>query len=583
MNGRDLWFGTSGPRSAEIAICGETWGSEEEAQKFPFVGESGKELNRMLAEAGIARGACFATNIISAQPEGNKAWKFFHPRAEAPSQAAFGGLHPTEFAMDEILRCYGQLAEVKPRVILAVGNYALWALAQEAIISYRGSDDGKPCGRLVPSGILRFRGSQLRGAFGAADGVPVLPIIHPAAILREWKHRHVTVHDLKVRIPQALSGDWDQHFEINPRPRFAEVMDHLSDLHADTLIARESGSLSRAAIDLETRRGLVTCLSIAPAANAAITIPLMDKRGGEFCSYWRPREEAEIITALRAVCTGGAFGAIGQNFLYDQTYFMDAWGFCPPLAFDTMLAHHLLFPGTPKDLGYLSSLYCNNHRYWKEDNREWDMKASPDDHYRYNAEDAIRTFEIAGVLERLITATGMTALWQEELEKQRMAFEMMQRGIRVDRAERDRMLPEMITAAEERQGQLWRLIPQRWVDPTARTPWFNSNKQLKVVFRDILQVPLKNHRKTGMETLNAEALEEMRESHPHLRGLLDLLDELRTIGVITSNVLRAPLDPDGRMRCTFNTAGTKTFRWSSSKNPLGRGLNLQNIPNPERK
>ena len=35
-----------------------------------------------------------------------------------------------------------------------------------------------------------------------------------------------------------------------------------------------------------------------------------------------------------------------------------------------MLAQHVLFPGTPKDLAYLSSLYDPYHVYWKEDHKE---------------------------------------------------------------------------------------------------------------------------------------------------------------------------------------------------------------------
>lgn len=42
-------------------------------------------------------------------------------------------------------------------------------------------------------------------------------------------------------------------------------------------------------------------------------------------------------------------------------------------------------------------------------------------------------------------------------------------------------------------------------------------------------------------------------------------------------VLRAPLDPDGRMRCSYNVVGTESGRWSSSKNAFGRGTQLQNI------
>ncbi|HWI68255.1 MAG TPA: DNA polymerase, partial [Nitrospiraceae bacterium] len=37
-------------------------------------------------------------------------------------------------------------------------------------------------------------------------------------------------------------------------------------------------------------------------------------------------------------------------------------------------------------------------------------------------------------------------------------------------------------------------------------------------------------------------------------------------------------DVDGRLRCSFNVAGTETFRLSSSKNAFNSGLNLQNIP-----
>lgn len=42
-------------------------------------------------------------------------------------------------------------------------------------------------------------------------------------------------------------------------------------------------------------------------------------------------------------------------------------------------------------------------------------------------------------------------------------------------------------------------------------------------------------------------------------------------------VLRSPLDPDGRMRCSYNVVGTENGRWSSSKNAFGRGTNLQNV------
>jgi hypothetical protein len=48
-------------------------------------------------------------------------------------------------------------------------------------------------------------------------------------------------------------------------------------------------------------------------------------------------------------------------------------------------------------------------------------------------------------------------------------------------------------------------------------------------------------------------------------------------------VLKSALDPDGRMRCSYNVAGTENARWSSSANAFGRGTNLQNITDTMRR
>src|SRR6185312_9556251 len=49
------------------------------------------------------------------------------------------------------------------------------------------------------------------------------------------------------------------------------------------------------------------------------------------------------------------------------------------------------------------------------------------------------------------------------------------------------------------------------------------------------------------------------------------------------SVLRTHLDPDGRMRCSYNVVGTENGRWSLSKNAFGRGTNLQNVTPPMRR
>ena len=61
-------------------------------------------------------------------------------------------------------------------------------------------------------------------------------------------------------------------------------------------------------------------------------------------------------------------------------------------------------------------------------------------------------------------------------------------------------------------------------------------------------------------------------AQPFVSLILSIRDADKMLGV-----LRTPLDPDGRMRCSYNVVGTESGRWSSSKNAFGRGTNLQNI------
>ena len=57
---RDLYYGTSGPHNAKVVIVGESWGEREAQEKQPFVGSSGYELDKMLAEAGVTAPPSYA-------------------------------------------------------------------------------------------------------------------------------------------------------------------------------------------------------------------------------------------------------------------------------------------------------------------------------------------------------------------------------------------------------------------------------------------------------------------------------------------------------------------------------------------
>ena len=109
--------------------------------------------------------------------------------------------------------------------------------------------------------------------------------------------------------------------------------------------------------------------------------------------------------------------------------------------------------------------------------------------------------------------------------------------------------------------------------------FFRSTPQIKSLMERLGQRPGTN-RKTKRDSYDDEVLFRIGKRSPGLAPLCNAIIEYRSLGTMRSNFLRARLDPDGRMRCSWNTAGSETFRWASSKNAFWRGTNLENIAKP---
>jgi len=106
----------------------------------------------------------------------------------------------------------------------------------------------------------------------------------------------------------------------------------------------------------------------------------------------------------------------------------------------------------------------------------------------------------------------------------------------------------------------------------------NSTPQVKRAFKDLLGIKPVLNRKTKSESFGSDAMLVYLDSYPEWRTLLTLFLEYKSIKVFVKTFLSAKVDIDGRMRCSYNPAGTKTYRFSSRKNAFGNGMNLANIP-----
>jgi len=333
-----------------IFICGEAWGAEEAKQKVPFVGGSGYELTKMLAEAGIHRADCFLSNVFNLHPPANDLSFLCGPKDRAipgypkllkGNDKSFshytGDYVRQDFAL-ELERLSDELIEVDPNVVIALGNTAMWALTGKTTIS-------------------KLRGASLLSTH-CASGFKVLPTYHPAAILRQWNLRPIGVADLQKALRESTHGDI-----IRPK-REIWIEPTLEDIYEfDRRFIRDADLLS---VDIETSGRHVTCLGIAPSPTRAIVIPFHDRKklGG---NYWPTAKlEREVWGYICELLGDPSKRKLFQNGLYDVGFLYRAYGIKVAGAEeDTMLLHHALQPESLKGLGFLGSVYTDEGS-WKD-------------------------------------------------------------------------------------------------------------------------------------------------------------------------------------------------------------------------
>jgi len=335
--------------SYKIAIVGEAWGAEEEAQRAPFVGASGYHLTQMLSEAGIHRADCFLTNCFNLRPPGgNDIANLCLDKANGVA-----GLGPVTLGkylapqyLSELDRLRQELTELRPNIVIALGNTAAWAI-------------------LGSSGISRIRGTVTLGGRIGYEQQKVLPTFHPAAILRDFSLRPVTVLDL------AKARRESEFPEIRRPERIVYIEPSLEDL--DAYFEAELRNARLISFDIETSGDQITCIGFAPGPASAIVVPFRDNRNSDpqrhMGSYW-PTKEAEILAwgFVRRVLSLPQ-PKVAQNGLYDINFLWTRYGITVTnFEDDTMLLHHALHPESLKGLGFLGSVYTNESS-WKLLNR----------------------------------------------------------------------------------------------------------------------------------------------------------------------------------------------------------------------
>jgi len=149
-----LVFGV-GNSNAQLVLVGEAPGREEDKQGFPFVGEAGQLLDRILFAMKLSREQVYICNVIKCRPPQNR-----DPQPEEIT------------ACEQYLK--RQLSVIKPQMIVTLGRFATQTLLRSK----------EPI-------------SKLRGHWHKYQDIPVMPTFHPAYLLRTPSGKRDVWEDMK--------------------------------------------------------------------------------------------------------------------------------------------------------------------------------------------------------------------------------------------------------------------------------------------------------------------------------------------------------------------------------------------------
>ncbi|MER9136326.1 uracil-DNA glycosylase [Mesorhizobium sp. M0830] len=155
---KNLVFADGNPEAA-VMLVGEAPGRDEDIEGLPFVGRSGRLLDRMLAAIGLDRTSVYIANVIPWRPPGN--------RTPTP--------HETEICRPFIER---QIELVNPKVLINLGGPSAKTLLNTS------------------EGILRLRGNWRVHTTASGVAIPAMPTLHPAYLLRTPSHKKLAWRDL---------------------------------------------------------------------------------------------------------------------------------------------------------------------------------------------------------------------------------------------------------------------------------------------------------------------------------------------------------------------------------------------------
>jgi uracil-DNA glycosylase family 4 len=536
--GLDVDCGADGIFNAELAIIGEAPGERERVLKMPLSGSSGKYLWDNLRPYGLNRRQVYISNVIKRQllsvNQSNTKEKIGHGEVS----------HYTSILLWEL----NQLPNLK--YIVCLGNYALQAITGlSGINSYRGS--------VMDVQLPNSHGQPTRT-------VKVIALFNPAHVLREAKNELMFKFDLK-RLSTVMDGTFKE-YEVTAHinPTFDEAMAWIDKMQTE---GKPVG------LDIETSSGETIAIGLGNDPHEGMCINFRTATANR----WTVGEEMQLLQRIQSLVDDPSVRLVMQNGMYDCSWlwFHDrvktrqVW-------FDTMLAHHTLYPTMPHNLGFLTTQYTT-HPYYKDEGKIWKETGDIDAEWRYNVKDVCIMLACQQqMLKELEQQKLDEFFFSHVMALQPHLIDMTVHGVKVDTVLKEKISEQMKIDVGVLRHEYYTMVADCTGDPDYR-PNPASPKQMAELF-------FKRLRLVGRGV--ATDKENRRRMHDHPRTpddcklLLKHIDKLAEEAKFASTYAEMTIDEDSRVRCEYKQTGVQSApgRLSSASTGWGTGTNLQNQP-----
>lgn len=205
----------AGNKNADVMLCGEAPGKNEDEGGLPFVGAAGKRLDALLEVAGLDREDIFIANVVKCRPPKNRDPRPQEIKACSPFLAA-------------------QIEAIKPRILVTLGTFSSQCIlnTKKPITELRGnfftqplsfSECSKDTSSALPSQEIITHSSSIGSEQGKerdakskhgeefpskshaknayeqpGSAVTVFPVFHPAAAIYDPKKQTALENDFKT-------------------------------------------------------------------------------------------------------------------------------------------------------------------------------------------------------------------------------------------------------------------------------------------------------------------------------------------------------------------------------------------------